>query len=269
MIVMLPLTDQDWSPPLNERNNFLRALDENLRAIAGKDDLDALFDEIARARRRLAEISRGELNQPGFDQSIGSQLALDLQLDEILARSIKSLIETRMQSLAEKAERDPLTLLFNRAAFDRRLQDEIERALRYQREMSLALFDIDFFKSINDSFGHPVGDQVLLIVAQILQSTLRKSDTVYRLGGDEFAAICPETNGNSIISLLTRIETNLNDYYDQSLPECKVTMSWGIASFPIDAIEAGGLIIIADSRLYDRKKDHHQRRRCQMLDVRC
>jgi len=256
---MLPLLDQNWSPHVNELDGFLCSLDESLRAIAGEDDLDALFGEIARARGRLAEIRRGSGDNRGQDQLIESQLAIDHQLDQILARAIKSLVENRMRFLAERAERDPLTKLFNRAAFDRRLRDEIERALRYQRELSLAVFDIDYFKSINDRFGHPAGDQVLLIVAETLQSSLRKSDMVFRLGGDEFAAVCPETNNNSISRLLERIETNLNDYYDQFLTDRKVTMSWGTASFPIDAIEAGGLMIIADSRLYQCKKEHHRK----------
>jgi diguanylate cyclase (GGDEF)-like protein len=257
--VISPLINHNWSQPVNEQEAMIGALDERLRAIAREDDLDALFDEIARARQRLTEISRRDCDQPGWDQLILSQLPITLRLDEILARAIKLLIEIRMRSLAEQAERDPLTMLFNRAAFDRRLRAEIERAHRYQREFSLALFDIDFFKSINDRFGHPAGDQVLLIIAETLRSSLRKSDMVFRLGGDEFAAICPETNGNSIVSLVGRIETNLNDYYDQYLSERKVTMSWGTASFPIDAIEMGELVIVADSRLYDRKKEHHRR----------
>ncbi|MCI0664638.1 MAG: GGDEF domain-containing protein [Acidobacteria bacterium] len=256
---MSQLIDQECSQPVHEQERFLCSLDESLRTIVGEDNLDALFDEIPRARRRLAEITKDNGDQSGWDQLIESQLAINHRLDEILAGAIKLLIESRMRSLAEQAERDPLTMLFNRAAFDRRLRNEIERALRYQREVSLAVFDVDYFKSINDRFGHPAGDQTLLVVAETLQSSLRKSDMVFRLGGDEFAAICPETNGNSIVILLERIETNLSEYYDQFLPERKVTMSWGTASFPIDAIESGGLMIIADSRLYDRKKEHHKR----------
>jgi len=256
---MSQLIDQEFPQPVNEQERFLCSFDECLRTIVDQDNLDALFNEIPRARRMLAEITKGNGDHSGWDQLIESQLAINHRLDEILIGAIRSLIDNRIQPLAEQAERDPLTMLFNRAAFDRRLRDEIERALRYQREVSLAVFDIDYFKSINDRFGHPAGDQTLLIIAEIIQSSLRKSDTVFRLGGDEFAAICPETNGNSIVILLERIETNLSDYYDQFLPERKVSMSWGTASFPNDAIEAGGLMIIADSRLYDRKKEHHRR----------
>ena len=96
-------------------------------------------------------------------------------------------------SLNEHATRDWLTGLHNRRYFEETLSDHIEAASRYNRELSLVLFDIDRFKQINDTHGHEAGDEVLRQFADILKMTARKADIVCRFGGDEFAVILPET----------------------------------------------------------------------------
>jgi diguanylate cyclase (GGDEF)-like protein len=243
---------------LKERRILTRAFTERLQAAAGKDDLDAIFDELGQLRSSIKDIVKPHSDQLRNDQWIELQSELNAELDASLSAAVSALIECRMRSLAESAQRDPLTTLLNRAAFDRRLSDEVERARRYRREMSVVLFDVDRFKLVNDRFGHPAGDQVLLKVADTLQRSLRQSDSVYRYGGDEFAAICPETNGGAVISFLRRIELNVMEKSDQVDCLSSISISWGIASFPHDANQADELLMIADQRLYDCKREHHK-----------
>jgi diguanylate cyclase (GGDEF)-like protein len=172
------------------------------------------------------------------DELIDFQSILGARLDEMLSGRIKRLLE--------RFECDPVTGLPNRAAFNRRLGGEIERARRYGRELSVVLFDIDRFKSVNDRFGHQAGDRRLAEVASLLKSSLRRSDAVFRYGGDEFAAICPETSGAAMAHALRRLESNLPD------------LSWGVASFPADAALKDELIRLADDKLYACKQSRRR-----------
>jgi len=111
-------------------------------------------------------------------------------------------------SLNEHATRDWLTGLHNRRYFEETLADHIEAASRYNRELSLVVFDIDRFKQINDTHGHEAGDEVLRQFADILKTTARKADIVCRFGGDEFAVILPETNRASAERFAERVFQN-------------------------------------------------------------
>jgi diguanylate cyclase (GGDEF)-like protein len=194
----------------------------------------------------------------GKDELIEFQTALNERLDEWLSAKINDLIGQRERAVAEQSERDPVTALPNRAAFNRKLHDEFERARRYRRELSVVLFDVDGFKSVNDLFGHPAGDRILAQVANVLKSSLRQSDVVFRYGGDEFAAICPETSGGAITHVLRRLESNLPSRRVESPLQGHSAehpnISWGAASFPADSVEENQLIAIADQRLYACKR---------------
>lgn len=107
-------------------------------------------------------------------------------------------------ALAEQAVRDPLTGLYNRRFFEEALIRQTETARRYGRALSLVLLDLDHFKQINDTQGHPVGDAVLRETARRLQAVARKADVLCRIGGDEFAAILPETELAGARTLLQR-----------------------------------------------------------------
>ena len=108
-------------------------------------------------------------------------------------------------SMNEQATRDWLTGLYNRRYFEETLADHIAAATRYNRELSLVLFDLDGFKQINDTQGHAAGDDALRQFATLLKKSAREADIVCRFGGDEFAVILPETDKTSAAKFVTRV----------------------------------------------------------------
>ena len=156
-----------------------------------------------------------------------------------------------VEQLRAQADRDSLTGLLNRRAFMRELSIEIERSLRYGRHFVLALCDLDDFKSINDTDGHPAGDRALEAVATLLQSTIRASDFAFRIGGDEFALLLPETDADEAQDAVTRIVTALAG---DSVLAAGLGISFGLALFPIHGKTPEELIRRADQALYAAKR---------------
>src|SRR5262245_26491679 len=222
-------------------------------------EIEAIFREAAAARLAANDAIRRYAGRMSMEELIELQAVLGAKLDELLSAKIGRLVERRSLDWAEQSEYDSVTALPNRAAFNRRLRGEIERARRYCRELSVVLFDIDRFKSVNDRFGHPEGDRLLAEVASLLKSSLRQSDAVFRYGGDEFAALCPETSGEAMAQALRRLESNMSSgsRLRGRLAE-PLGISWGAASFPADANEEGELIRIADDRLYGCKRSRNR-----------
>ena len=221
-------------------------------------EVETIFRDFAAIRLSANDALRRYAGRMSKNELIEFQAVLSAKLDELLSGKIRRLVERRASEWAEQSECDPVTALPNRAAFNRRLRGEIERARRYHRELSVILFDIDRFKSVNDRFGHPAGDRILAEVACLLKSSLRQSDAVFRYGGDEFVAVCPETSSGAMAHVLRRLESNMpalriESRLQEHLAE-PLDISWGVASFPADGSEEDELISIADDRLYACKR---------------
>ncbi|MGA1823251.1 MAG: diguanylate cyclase [bacterium] len=147
---------------------------------------------------------------------------------------------------------DDLTKLFNRRHFFEVAYQEIKRAKRYQRKISLIMLDIDRFKLFNDNYGHLKGDYALKVVARILNSHAREADIVGRFGGDEFLMLLPETDKTGCKILAERIRQKVANVFpfsnDGLQPHLTVTI--GIATFPNDAQSSHSLLEYADKALY-------------------
>jgi len=154
------------------------------------------------------------------------------------------------------AEIDKLTNIYNRRKLDEYMDVELERAKRYQTPLSFMVFDIDFFKKINDTYGHTTGDLTLQTLAKILQDTIRKSDILGRYGGEEFVVICPETTGDSANILAEKVRSFVENY---DFPEVKhMTISIGIASYQ-NELTKEDLFSRADKALYEAKETGRNR----------
>ena len=163
--------------------------------------------------------------------------------------------KTSEEKLRYLSAHDPLTDLLNRGAFFRRIDEEIERARRYERPFSLLMLDLDHFKMINDEFGHQAGDRVLREVARRVVEAVRVVDITCRYGGEEFMVILPESTMERACEAAHRIRRALAEReIETDRAAVKITTSIGIATFPMDGRNADQLIGRADAALYEAKK---------------
>ncbi len=154
--------------------------------------------------------------------------------------------------------RDPLTTLYNHGYFVFQLDREIENAKRGGNSICLVMIDIDYFKHYNDKNGHPKGDKVLFNVAKILKENTRKGDIVARYGGEEFAIILPNANSSGGYNKAEQIRKAIADFKfdrEEFQPGGNLTISLGLADFPLNATEPNELLEKADKALYHSKNN--------------
>jgi len=176
-----------------------------------------------------------------------------LKLLEQVARQIATPIENAMlYGRAEQRSRvDELTSLFNRRHFEERLKEEVARHARHDGVFTLLMIDLDSFKAYNDMYGHPSGDALLKIVAQMVSGAIRDSDQAFRYGGDEFAAILPRTTQEDAYVVAERVRIRVAK--EMEARRSGVSCSIGLASYPADGVMPGELITTADTALYYAK----------------
>jgi two-component system cell cycle response regulator len=164
------------------------------------------------------------------------------------------------EALRESSLRDYLTGLYNRRHFKNVLENEIVRWKRYETTLSLMVLDVDFFKHINDNFGHEAGDQILKIISNILTKSFRRTDTVARWGGDEFVILLPHTTLEFACLLAERIRNTVSKspltYREEKL---NVTMSIGVTLMNEDICNGDELLVKADLALFRGKQSNRNR----------
>ncbi len=173
----------------------------------------------------------------------------------------------RMQKELERmAHTDALTGLHNRRVFMQRLEEEVERVRRHGSAVSVVIFDLDFFKKVNDTYGHDTGDVVLVAVAKIASKLKRVSDVAARLGGEEFAMLLPETDQQGAVQLAQRLRKAIerHQYLSPAGAPLNVTASIGVATAQRSAKDVEKLLSSADRALY-RAKNNGRNRVCSMM----
>jgi diguanylate cyclase (GGDEF)-like protein len=179
-------------------------------------------------------------------------------LDLLTALGNQAAVAINNARLQEMAVTDELTSLYVRRYFNVKLDTEIKRAARYYNPLSLAICDLDHFKSVNDTYGHQMGDIVLQSVSGLLLKTVREFDMPTRYGGEEFAVIFPETDLDGAEIVCERIRGEVEKLVVEGLPR-KITISIGLATFPRHADNDRGLIQAADTALYQAKNQGRNR----------
>lgn len=188
----------------------------------------------------------------------GGFTGTEMRLLSLLAdQAAVAVINARLhQAVSAQALSDTLTGLPNRRALDARIDNEVKRSIRYGRPFAVLMMDLDGFKSINDTWGHLFGDQVLFELAQFLSSNLRSTDFLARYGGDELTMIFPETDILNANQVGEKIHNSLRDF-EITQPDGNrrhLGVSGGIALYPRHGRTASDLLRAADEALYRAKK---------------
>jgi diguanylate cyclase (GGDEF)-like protein len=179
---------------------------------------------------------------------------LHATVDRLVAECVAAYFDRATSELAHQARHDQLTGLLHHQAFVGELELELERARRYGHGVALVFLDLDRFKELNDTLGHPAGDRALTLFARLLRGSLRGSDLAGRMGGDEFATYLVEADEEAGSRLLERLGDQVDELVAaEELPE-GFGFSAGLAHFPDEAGDADALFRVADQRLYEAKR---------------
>lgn len=186
----------------------------------------------------------------------GGLVALILVFVVVYIVGLRRQVKLRTLELERLSQTDMLTGLYNRMKIEDILDNELYRAQRYDQSLSLIMLDIDFFKQVNDTFGHVTGDEVLIALAKLLQENVRRSDAVGRWGGEEFMIICPETDEESSAALAENLRRTIEEFEFKSVKHC--TSSFGVTEY-LPGDDVGKLFERSDMALYKSKVDGRNR----------
>jgi diguanylate cyclase (GGDEF)-like protein len=186
------------------------------------------------------------------------ELRTRLKVGERIVRSHEELLETR-EALAQWASRDPLLRLWNRSSIMELLNTELGRTKRMQTPLCIFFVDLDFFKQINDSYGHLVGDEVLQRITEKLSGAVREYDHVGRFGGDEFLVVLPNCSSDAAREVAERVRQHIGNTPIAIPPvQVAITASIGVSQWCAGQ-DANELIYRADVAMYRAKQNGHNR----------
>jgi len=174
-------------------------------------------------------------------------------IGRVMGASLNWLME--YEKIYQNATHDGLSKLLNHQTYKERFSEEIQRAKRFQHHMAILIFDLDKFKRVNDTLGHPYGDYVIQTVAKIMSENVRTVDVVARYGGEEFGIILINTTPEMALVVAQRIVDNIADYpYSMNSESVQMTISGGMSLYPTHSENMKDLIDLADKAMYNAKQ---------------
>jgi len=212
--------------------------------------------ELVIVLQQAAERARLRMeNQQLFDRLAALNRELEKKVEE---RTLA--LKAANEKLSEMALTDPLTQVLNRRAFFTKFQNELERTRRYKRPASIAMIDVDHFKSFNDMEGHVCGDEALKKIAQFFQNNLRRTDILARYGGEEFILLMPETPVAGAQEICERLRSAIErTTFPGKSKEAFLTVSIGLTQIPLSATSPEEVVRTADAALYEAKQEGRNR----------
>lgn len=208
------------------------------------------YNKISQIETPILEIA---LLSASFENMAQSIISYQNSLEDKVKQRTEELL-AKNEELLKLSITDNLTKLYNRGQLDKSLQDEINRSQRYNTNFSIILLDIDYFKKVNDNFGHQIGDEVLIESAQVLSKNIRNVDILGRWGGEEFLIICPETKIEDVIKVASHIKEAIKLHKFSTYPNT-ITISLGVATFSKHIKNVDDIILNADKALYQAKEE--------------
>ncbi len=247
----------DYASAQQHRDQFGQEVQAHMEGladtVAGAADLDLLKKEVAQRLKHVrTHIEQHRQADSARDQDIRDKVGQMNQRLRELEHEAQQL-RTRLQERYQQAILDPLTGAFNRLGYEERMEQEINRFHRYQTPFSLVVVDIDFFKRINDDYGHLAGDKVLQVVTEIAKEQLRNTDYLARYGGEEFAIIMPETKLKDALAAANKLRQQIEQWrFHYNDKDVRVTISCGVAQI-VSKDDKDKLFQRADQALYKAK----------------
>lgn len=176
------------------------------------------------------------------------------ELEQVFNKQNKKLAAAYYK-LEHSSNIDSLTNVYNRKKFNEYMESEIDLVKRYEYSLSLILVDLNKFKSINDTYGHNAGDNVLMEFANLISNNIRSTDRFFRLGGDEFILVLSHTKYENALKLIDSLRDKIENYaVEYKGNQIPISASFGVSQYKIDAVDLKELIRIADDRMYEDKK---------------
>ena len=200
---------------------------------------------------RFVSVRAAEL---GTDDVLVVERRLNDTIDRLVTECVVAYFDRATSELAHEARHDQLTGLLHHQAFLGELELEVERARRYGHGLALVFVDLDDFKAVNDTLGHPEGDRALERFAAAFRGSLRVSDLAGRMGGDEFAAYLVEIDEETVPRFLDRLHDRVDELVELGELPTGWSFSAGCATFPGEASDVDAIFRLADSRLYEAKR---------------
>lgn len=238
-----------------EVKNFVRF--DCVKFVYDKQNIDLKFGRNSKFTRSYQlEINDLYLGDITFTRRVDFEKRETKEIENLIQALIYPLRNALMyQQALHDAHKDPLTGIGNRAAFNETMKREIELAHRHTTPLAMIVIDIDYFKKINDNYGHYVGDCILKKLALCTKDIIRKSDMLFRYGGEEFVVLLPNTDSEGAVRLAQRIRRKV----EKSECECDghtltLTISAGVSQLK-EKDSANDLFVKADTALYEAKAD--------------
>jgi diguanylate cyclase len=240
------------------QDDVMREMNDLETTAASATDINQLKDTVKSQLGNIRQVIDHYQQTDQAQQFLAEQLqTLGAKIKTMEVEAEKN--RTTLEAHRQKALHDPLTELPNREAYNERASAEVQRWQRYGRPLTIAIFDIDHFKSINDTYGHQAGDRVIKVIGRSIAKRLREVDFFCRYGGEEFVALMPETDSATALAVLEKVRDAIANaafnYKDQPM---SITLSVGLTEFKTnDSLESA--FERADQALYTAKSNGRNR----------
>lgn len=246
------------------RRQFSSQLEEQVEALSGSVNFSQTLAELKQAvvsrimviRQAIEQQSQSEQQQL---QHVDSQMGVLQQDVEHMKQKIAS-AQARAAALEQELLLDPLTGIYNRRAYEKRMADELQRFIRYQQRFSILVLDVDLFKQINDRYGHAIGDRCLQEIVRRVRPVLRQCDFLARYGGEEFVVLLPGTGAEQAVAVAEKLRCLIEQTeFLHKKDKVAVTISIGVAEVHKQDRQPEMLFERADKALYEAKRTGRNR----------